>query len=338
MTTPSPADDYRRIAQAISYLADHFREQPSLTEIAKQIHLSPGHFQRLFKRWAGVSPKRFCQFLTLQYAKSCLDDSESLLEAAYQAGLSGPSRLHDLFVTTEAVTPGDFRRRGQGLTIGYGVHPTPFGSALLGVTDRGLCSLEFFDFRPQTSPGRQPKRSNPLEDHPDQDQLNQDNLDWELSNGDDSAGVLKRFLNALQDRWPLARLSANQQMTADLVDRLFSEPLGHQACGCTGPVTLHLKGTNFQLQVWQALLKIPAGRLWSYQQLATAVGRPTSSRAVGSAVACNPIGYVIPCHRVLRATGAISGYRWGPIRKRAMIAWEASQPQLTNRGSQNDFS
>jgi AraC family transcriptional regulator, regulatory protein of adaptative response / methylated-DNA-[protein]-cysteine methyltransferase len=270
------AQDYRRIEQAITYLEAHFQEQPDLDEIAGAVHLSKYHFQRLFKRWAGVSPTQFLQALTLDYAKERLAANHSVLDAALDAGLSGPGRLHDLFITHEAVTPGQYKHGGAELAIRFGSHPTPFGRCLLAVTDRGICALRFVD---------------------------------------DEATTLAE----LQQEWPGAHWLADQAGTAPLVRRIF-DPSGVPD---GRPFHLYLQGTNFQIQVWRALLAVPRSALVSYQDVAAYLGRPQAGRAVGAAVARNPIGYLIPCHRVINKGGQAHRYRWGAARKKAMIGYEA---------------
>jgi AraC family transcriptional regulator of adaptative response/methylated-DNA-[protein]-cysteine methyltransferase len=276
------AKDYERIEQALRYLEENFRNQPDLEALAAEIGLSAYHFHRLFSRWVGTTPKRFLQFVTVEYAKERLLETESVLEAAWDAGLSGGGRLHDLMVTVEAVTPGEYKRHGADLTIRYGLHPSPFGECLLGVTDRGLCSLEF------------------LADRNDEEALAE-----------------------LARRWPGAELTPEPHATQPYLDKLFPEPGAEPR----GPFTLHIKGTNFQLQVWQALLRIPAGTLTTYGAIARYLDKPGASRAVGQAVGWNPISYLIPCHRVISSTTGLGGYRWGLPRKRAILAWEATTSQ-----------
>lgn len=273
------SDDYRRVEQVILFLEQNFRAQPDLKELAGHVGLSEYHFQRLFSRWAGVSPKRFLQFLTVEYAKELLSSStNSLLDVAYDAGLSGPGRLHDLFVTCEAMTPGEFKRRGAGVTITYGFQPSPFGDCLLAVTDKGICGLAFTQ-----------------------------------------TGDREQALGDLRVRWPAATFIENQDLTRPFVSRIFS-PADQPG----QPLPLFLKGTNFQLQVWQALLRVPPGAVVSYDDLAAAIGRPGAARAVGAAVGQNPISYVIPCHRVIRKVGLIGDYHWGKARKKAMLGLEAA--------------
>jgi AraC family transcriptional regulator of adaptative response/methylated-DNA-[protein]-cysteine methyltransferase len=277
------AEDYTRIEQAILFLEANFRDQPDLKTVADKVGLSEYHFQRLFTRWAGISPKRFVQFLTLEYAKNQLSDSKSVLDVTYDAGLSSTGRLHDLFVTYEAMTPGEYKNQGEGLLIRYGFQPTPFGEALLAVTDRGLCGLAF------------------------------------VQNGDQA-----QVLAELYDRWPQAEFQADQAGTEQAARQIFPAN-GDQRRA----VKLLMKGTPFQLKVWQALLDIPHGALVSYNDVAERIGQPQAARAVGRAVACNPIGFVIPCHRVIRKVGAVDGYHWGTTRKRAIIGWEAAQQAIS---------
>lgn len=280
--TATPPDtaarDYARIARAIAFLQAQAAAQPDLASAARHIGLSESRFQRLFTRWAGVSPKRFLQLLTLEDAKRRLDATRNVLDLAAEVGLSGAGRLHDLFVTLEAMSPGEARRGGAGLDIRWGVHDTPFGSALLAVTARGICALHFID--------------------------------------DETAGS-----EALRRHWPRARLLHDPGATAAVAQRIFS-PL---AAAMRQPLAVLVKGSNFQVQVWRALLALPAGALTTYGSLAGALGRPDAARAVGTAVGANPVAWLIPCHRVIRASGAITGYRWGTVRKAAMLGREAAQ-------------
>lgn len=277
-TLTQQAADYQRIEAAIRYLEENFQRQPDLAEIAASVHLSKHHFERLFKQWAGVTPMQFLQYLTLEYAKARLAESRSLLETTLDAGLSSPGRLHDLFVTFTAVTPGAYKQGGAGLLIQYGVHPTPFGPALLATTSRGVVALRFVGEEGETA-----------------------------------------VLAQLQQEWPLATWQVAPETTGPIVARIFSE-------GGVGkrPFHLYLKGTNFQVQVWQALLTLPPGALVSYTDVARLIGRPDSVRAVAGAIAHNPIGYLIPCHRVINQSGKLHQYRWGSARKKAMVGWEAA--------------
>lgn len=269
--------DYQRIATAIEFLQTSAIEQPSLDNVAQHVGLSSFHFQRLFKRFAGVSPKRFLQHLTSEYAKELLRSSESVLETSFAVGLSSPGRLHDLMVNVEAVTPGEYKSRGERLRINYGFHPTPFGNCLIAVTDRGICRLEFQDSAPEED-----------------------------------------YIQNLMDSWPNAMINRNPGKTQGYIEQIFTLQQRNQ----TRPIHLFLKGTNFQLKVWQALLNIPSGCITSYGYLAKQIDQPHASRAVGTALGNNPIGYLIPCHRVLRGDGAIGGYRWGTNRKLAILGCE----------------
>lgn len=273
--------DYARIEQAILFLEQNFQSQPTLKEIADHVGLSEYHFQRLFSRWAGISPKRFLQFLTIQYAKGLLDESKTLLDTTYEAGLSSPGRLHDLFITLEAVTPGEYKRQGAGLAITYGFHQTPFGEALLGLTGRGICGLFFV----------QP-------------------------------GTREQALRELKNNWPQAKFSEDASATEPFVQEIFAPDAARDR---KRPLPLFLKGTNFQVRVWQALLRVPPGMVVSYDTVAALIGQPSAARAVGSATGRNPIAYLIPCHRVIRKVGAVDNYRWGSARKKAILAWEAAQ-------------
>jgi AraC family transcriptional regulator of adaptative response/methylated-DNA-[protein]-cysteine methyltransferase len=276
----SKVEDYSRIERAIHFLEENYHRRPELRAVAESVNLSEFHFQRLFRRWAGISPKRFIQFLTLEHAKRLLAGPRSVLEATYDAGLSSPGRLHDLFVNLEAVTPGEFKAQGAGLRITYGFHPTPFGECLLAVTERGICGLGFV-----------------------------------------GAGGRAKVLRDFRSRWPQAHWEANPRMTQPYIRRIFG---GGKRNG-KRPITLVLQGTNFQVKVWEALLKIPMGSVVPYEELATRVCSARAARAVGGAVGKNPIAFLIPCHRVIRKAGGIGGYHWGAARKRAMLAWEAAR-------------
>lgn len=272
--------DYQRVEQAIEYLEEHYQEQPSLGEVAANIGLSEYHFQRLFTRWVGVSPKRFLQYLTKEHAKQLLERSTDLLQAAYESGLSGPGRLHDLFVSTEAVTPGEYKQRGEGLTIRYGFHPTPFGEALLACTERGISNLIFV---------RDEDRSEAVEE--------------------------------LRRSWHQAEIVEDAEATAPLAEQLVESLQGDPDT----PLALHLTGTNFQIKVWEALLRIPAGSVTTYEEVAAAIGKPSAARAVSNAVGANPIPVLIPCHRVIRKSGDFGGYHYGAARKKALLGWEMSR-------------
>ncbi|MDZ7359783.1 MAG: bifunctional helix-turn-helix domain-containing protein/methylated-DNA--[protein]-cysteine S-methyltransferase [candidate division KSB1 bacterium] len=272
--------DYQRVEKAILALEKNFLRQPRLEEIAKSVALSEYHFQRLFSRWVGISPKRFLQFLTKEYAKGLLVKSQNLLDVADETGLSGTGRLHELFVTCEAVTPGEFKNKGEGLQIFYGFHPTLFGECLLAVTERGICHLSFL-----------------------------------------SSGGRAKMLKSLKEKWKNAALLEMPSRTRPLAEQIFN-PIKN---GGLRPLHLFLAGTNFQIKVWEALLKIPAGAVASYEDIAARLGMPKASRAVGNAVAKNPIAYLIPCHRVVRKLGEFGNYRWGAARKQAMLGWELAK-------------
>jgi AraC family transcriptional regulator of adaptative response/methylated-DNA-[protein]-cysteine methyltransferase len=282
--------DYRRIERAIRYLDEHWPERPGLAAIARAADLSPWHFNRLFRRWAGVTPKQYLQWLALDAAKTELRTAGgSVLAAAYAAGCSGPGRLHDLFVTLEAMSPGEYRDGGRGVTLSYGFAATPFGTMLAARTARGICRLEFVDDGEAKAVGR----------------LAAEWPNATFGRDDDVAGTLAMQL------WPERAAAAGSGSAAD-AQRVPSPPR----------LTLAVRGTNFQLQVWRALLAASDGGATTYGQLAAAVGAPRASRAIGGAVGDNPIAWIIPCHRVLRRGGGLGGYRWDPSRKRAMLAWE----------------
>ncbi len=272
------AMDYERIEKAIRYLADNFHSQPRLTEIAAKVHVSEYHFQRLFSRWVGISPKRFLQFLTKEYAKTLLKSSVNLLDVTYESGLTSPGRLHDLFVTCEAVTPGEYKAKGAGLVIAYGYHATPFGEGMLAATDRGICGLSF------------------------------------VQKGDRHA-----LLESLKHKWQNARLTEQPDVTRSFIDNIFNPSDGKKPA----PLHLVLNGTNFQIKVWEALIKIPMGAVVSYEDVAAHIGVPRAVRAVGNAVGRNPVAFVIPCHRVIRKTAEFGKYGGGKARKLAILGWEA---------------
>jgi AraC family transcriptional regulator of adaptative response/methylated-DNA-[protein]-cysteine methyltransferase len=279
-TNTQLTDDYARIEQVIYYLEQNASRQPSLDEIAEHIHLSEYHLQRLFTRWVGVSPKRFLQFITKEHAKQLLQQSASVLDTAYQVGLSSPGRLHDLFITWEAVTPGEFKQRGEGLTITYGFHPTPFGEALLGSTERGICNLQFV-----------------------------------MPSGRTGA------IQSLRERWPKATLVEDPGTTEPLIAGIFG--LSNARRG--NPLHVYLSGSNFQLKVWEALLRIPSGSVVSYRDIAAHLGDPHASRAVGNALGHNPVPVLIPCHRVITSLGEFGNYHYGEARKIALLGWEMAR-------------
>jgi len=272
---------YDRIAEALDYLALNFRDQPSLSDLAERVHLSESHFQKVFTQWAGVSPKKFLQVLTLEYARTCLDASESVMEASMSAGLSGPSRLHDLFVSVDAMTPGEYRQGGEGLTIEYGFGETAFGQAQLMWTSRGITSLEFVDADEQRMFERCSRRL-PKASY--------------IKSPEEAARRLSVLI-------PADSSTANPTENSD-------------------PIRLLMAGTEFQLHVWQALLRIPEGSCVTYGRLAGLIGKKNAARAVGNAVGANPVACLIPCHRVIRETGLLGGYRWGSGRKSGLLGLE----------------
>jgi len=272
------SDDYYRIEKAIDFMDNNFLSHPNLDEIAAAVFLSKYHFQRLFKRWVGISPLQFIQYLTIEYAKQKLDESQSILEATLSAGLSGSGRLHDLFVNFEGITPGEYKSQGENIRINYGFHATPFGKCLIGVTERGICFLGF------------------------------------TKKDKDDLSPLKKF-------WNKSKLVENNTVTEPLIKRIFSKAPVDQ----NQPFNLLLKGTNFQINVWKALISIPPGGMLSYRDMATLVGKNRAIRAVAQAIAHNPISYLIPCHRVIKSTGVFHGYQWGTARKKAILGWEASR-------------
>ena len=269
--------DYDRIAEAIDFIQTRFQSQPSLDDVASHVHLSPYHFQRLFSDWVGTSPKKFLQYISINYAKNLLKDNASLQDAALDTGLSGASRLHDLFVQIEGMTPGEFKNGGEQLHIRHSIAQTPFGDVLVASTDKGICHMAFCD---------------------------------------DTAEAIDKLMGHFPN--------AHYQQSSDEMQRnalLIFKQNGHEL----KQVKLHLKGTEFQLKVWEALLKIPAGQLISYGQLAQRIDKPKAARAVGTANGDNPVAFLIPCHRVIQSSGALGGYHWGLSRKAAMIGWEAVQ-------------
>ncbi len=276
--------DYQRIEQAIIFLEKNFHHQPTLKEIADSVYVSEYHFQRLFSSWVGISPKRFLQYLTKEYAKKLLKESRNVLDVSFETGLSSPGRLHDLFVNCEAVTPGEFKDQGEGLRIEYGIHPTPFGDILLATTARGICWLSFV------------KKEGP---------------EQEIQN--------------LQKSWPEGELCENASETKKLANRVFA--ISYNGSSKPQSFNLFLKGTNFQIKVWEALLKIPAGQVVSYEDVAAYIGKPKAVRAVANAVGSNPIPFIIPCHRVIRKIGEFGGYAGGTARKKALLGWEAARYQ-----------
>jgi AraC family transcriptional regulator of adaptative response/methylated-DNA-[protein]-cysteine methyltransferase len=271
--------DYQRIAEAIEFINANADQQPNLEAIAAQLNLSPFHFQRLFSRWVGVTPKKYLQILTVERAKQLLAEAQPLLSVTDEVGLSSPSRLHDHFVQLEAATPGEFKTGGVDLSIDYAVHNSPFGDVFVAATARGICKLSF---------------------------INQDQIEVHIAD--------------LQRRWPKAALRNQDSDRLNIIESLFADNQKIDR-----PLSLHVSGTNFQINVWRALLQIPEGTLASYSQVAEAVDRPKAARAVGTAIGSNPIAFFIPCHRVLQQSGNIGGYHWGTTRKHAMHAWESAR-------------
>ena len=271
-------EDCKRIAQAIAFLQRNHLHQPDLTTVAQHVHLSESHFQRLFTQWAGISPKRFLQYLTVEYAKSKIIQTKSVLHLTSDVGLSSPGRLHDLFVKLEGMSPGEFKTAGMGLQIRYGIHETSFGQLLIATTSRGICNLHFIDAN---------------EYSPEQ---------------------------YLHEEWTNAEIIYDQKATQEISDRIF-----HPTPFSSKPLAVLVKGTNFQIQVWRALLRVPFGQITTYQNLAIQMGRPTAARAIGNALGNNSLAYLIPCHRVIRESGELGGYRWGVERKTMMLGWEASR-------------
>jgi AraC family transcriptional regulator, regulatory protein of adaptative response / methylated-DNA-[protein]-cysteine methyltransferase len=271
--------NYRRIEEAIHYLETNFLHQPELDEVAEKVHLSPFHFQRIFTAWAGISPKRFLQFLTVDFLKKKLSESRNLVDAAEQAGLSSQSRVYDLFTTLEAVTPQEYKMKGTGIRIEYGFHETPFGLALIGVTDRGICWLSFL-----------PTDADP-----------------------------RLELEKMKAHWHNSIFHHDELLTVSYAEQIFASSKARNK------LHLYVKGTNFQIKVWEALLRIPMGNVTTYQQIAQAIQNPNALQAVGSAVGSNHVAYLIPCHRVIRKDGILGEYRWEATRKKGIIGWEMAK-------------
>lgn len=279
--------DYEIVRNAITFLSEHWHDQPDLDVLSEHLGLSPAHCQKVFKRWCGLSPKEFLQAITIDHARSLLDGSASLLDCAYEVGLSGSGRLHDLFVDHIAMTPGDYKRRGAGIEMSYGFHPTPFGNTLVMATDRGISGIAFVN--------------------------------------EDAGQSRQEALEDMQRRWPNATYAERPEVTAPHASQVFDPG----SWSPERPVRLVMIGTDFEVRVWETLLKIPMGRAVSYTDIARHIGKPSASRAVGSAVGRNPISFVVPCHRVLRADGSLGGYHWGLTRKRALIGWETGLTSAT---------
>jgi AraC family transcriptional regulator, regulatory protein of adaptative response / methylated-DNA-[protein]-cysteine methyltransferase len=280
MPLAAAAADYDVVRRAIGHIRGHWREQPEIEAIAEAAGVTPTELHHLFRRWAGLTPKAFLQALTLDGARQLLRDSASVLDATYEVGLSGPGRLHDLFVTHDAMSPGEWKSGGEGLTIRFGFHPSPFGSALVMTTERGLAGLAFADH-----------------------------------------GKERATLNDMKSRWPRAAYVEDSARTAAVARRIF-DPSRWQR---EQPLRVVLIGTDFEVRVWETLLKIPMGRLITYSDIAEKIRKPTAARAVGTAVGKNPLSFVVPCHRVVGKSGDLTGYHWGVTRKRAMLGWEAGK-------------
>lgn len=272
---------YPLIEQALTYIEEKFKEQPSLEKIAAHLAVSPFHLQRVFKEWVGISPKRFLQFLTIDHARQLLQESQSVLDATFESGLSSPGRIHDLFINIDAVTPGEYKALGSGLQIDYATFDSPFGKCALAATKRGLCFMGFYS---------------------------EDNF--------------SDFKPDMTGRFPLANFSENSTALLPYFNTIFNRDSAPEK------LNLFVHGTNFQVKVWEALIRIPEGMVCSYQDIARFIGQPKASRAVGSAVGANPISYLIPCHRVIQSMGVFGNYHWGSARKKAMLLWESQKAEL----------
>lgn len=273
--------NYQRIEQAIRFLEENFQRQPELDEVAEKVHLSPFHFQRLFTDWVGISPKRFLQFLTVDFLKTKLAESKNLVEAAESAGLSSQSRVYDLFTTLEAVTPQEYKVNGSGIQVEYGFHETPFGTCLMGATSRGICWLSFV--------------------------------------ATDETPAIE--MEKMKSHWHRSVFHQNQELTSNSVNRIFQKESQNKK----DKLHIFVKGTNFQIKVWEALLRLPMGSVTTYQRIAQKIENPKALQAVGSAVGANHIAYLIPCHRVIRKDGILGAYRWSALRKKSIIGWEMAK-------------
>jgi AraC family transcriptional regulator of adaptative response/methylated-DNA-[protein]-cysteine methyltransferase len=272
--------DYDKVRRILAYITENWREQPSMELIAEHVGLSEPHLHHVFRRWAGLSPKAFLQAITLDHARGLLRDSASILDTAYEVGLSGPGRLHDLFVTHEAMSPGDWKAGGEGLILRYGYHPSPFGEALAVATDRGLAGMGFVD-----------------------------------------DGNYAAALADMVRRWPKAVFVQDQETTGPMTARAFDPVLWKPET----PLRIVFIGSDFEVRVWETLLRIPLGQATTYSAIAEKLGKPNAARAVGSAVGRNPVSFVVPCHRVIGKSGSLTGYHWGLTRKQAILGWEAGQ-------------
>lgn len=298
-TGPRPLEteapqDYELVRRIVQTISESWRDQPSVETIAAQVGLTPSETHHLFRRWCGLTPKAFLQAVTLDQARRLLSGEASLLDATYELGLSGPGRLHDLFVTHEAMTPGEWKKGGAGLTMRYGFHPSPFGEALVVTTERGLAGLGWVDEK--AAPGKAGDVGKP-------------------------AGGREGALEDMRRRWPNARFVPDQAQTAPMAGRIFDP----ESWSAEQPLRVVLIGTDFEVRVWEGLLSIPMGRATTYGDLASRIGKPGAARAVGAAVGRNPVSFVVPCHRVLGKSGQLTGYHWGLTRKRAILGWEAGR-------------
>ncbi len=282
----SQLEDYQRVKDVLSFISDNWRAQPSLEAIATHVKMSPDNLQRLFTRWAGLTPKAFLQALTLDHAKAMLKDSVSILDTSLDVGMSGPGRLHDLFVTHEGMPPGAYKNKGDGLAIRYGYHPSPFGIALVLTTDYGMCGMAFCD------PGEE-----------------------------------KAALADMMRRWPNAQYTEDSARTALFSALIFAA----ENWSVNEPLRITMIGTDFEIRVWETLLKIPVGKATTYGSIAHSIGKPKAARAVGAAVGRNPISFVVPCHRVIGKSGDMTGYHWGLTRKRAILGWESGVTMRLSR-------
>ncbi|MGM0589628.1 MAG: methylated-DNA--[protein]-cysteine S-methyltransferase [Bacteroidota bacterium] len=276
--------NYKRVAKAIKYISDHSTDQPKLEDIAKSVHLSPYHFHRMFKEWAGVTPKEFLQFISLNHAKKLLKDNQTIEDTTFHTGLSSTSRLHDLFINIEGMTPGEFKNEGKELEIKYDFTESPFGQMMVASTGKGICSLQFVKTR--------------------------------------QSGI-----NLLERTWAKADIKNEKDDHIENVEHIFNNDWEN-----LDKIKLHIKGTDFQLKVWEALLKIPSGTIVTYSDVAKKIKNPKATRAVGTALAKNTIAYLIPCHRVIKKVGGIGEYRWGRTRKKAIIGWESAKLSIEQNG------
>lgn len=300
--------NFSRIAEAIGYLKKNYATQPSLEEVAGKLHLSPFHFQRLFTEWAGVSPKKFLQYITIEHAKKMLRENQAtLFDAAFATGLSGTSRLHDLFISIESMSPGEYKNGGTDLSIHYNFYISPFGNLMIASTPKGICQIVFADDENIALKELQEKFPYAKYSHT-------------------SNGMHQRVINFFSSNWN-TWLSASKEGLKPFITHQVRAGLRPALLPCPQPekIQLHLKGTEFQIKIWETLLKIPMGQLSTYGKIAKYIHHPNASRAVGTAIGKNPVAFLIPCHRVIQSTGVIGDYHWGSNRKAAMIGWEAAQ-------------